>query len=53
MSCATTTVGLVRSAIHRSIGRAHLDCLGIPNQDVEKTHVKEIILGFRIREKDC
>ena len=33
--------------------KALLDCLGIPNQDVETTQVKEIVVGFRIREKDC
>ncbi|MGI8666868.1 MAG: hypothetical protein ACR2N4_12680 [Jatrophihabitans sp.] len=30
-----------------------LDCLGLPGQDVASVHVKEIVIGLRIRDDGC
>ncbi len=33
--------------------KAMLDCLGVRNQDVCSTQIKEVIVGFKMDKKDC
>jgi hypothetical protein len=45
-----------RQPVRRDCGDAArdlLDCLGIPGQDPKSAHVKEIIVGIRMRDNSC